>query len=122
VSLFRKRAAPAEVEPVPLVVPRSSIDGWTLDGTPLAASVARGDRRELATLLHGVAVRVETPWTYIRAVELLEAAHEPAQAYAVCAAWLALPAATRPGHAHDTRTLVRAQDRLRVRLGVPEGS
>ena len=117
-ALFRNRRPVGEVEPVELVVPRATIDGWTLEGTPLAPRVARSDQRELCTLLHGVAVRVETPWTYVRAAEMLEAVGELAQAYAVCEAWLKLPASQRVEAAHDTRQLTRTRDRLRARLAV----
>lgn len=113
---FRRSSAPPEVEPAPLVLPRATVDGWTLDGTPLAAAVPRGQQRELSTLLHGVAIGVDTPWTYERAVELLEAAGQSAQAHAVCHAWLARPAAAQPANAHATRNLTRARDRLRARL------
>lgn len=113
---FRRSSATPEVEPVDVVVPRASVDGWTLEGTPLATTVPRGQQRELSTLLHGVAIGVDTPWTYERAVELLETAGQPAQAYAVCHAWLGRPAAAQPANAHATRNLTRARDRLRARL------
>jgi hypothetical protein len=115
-SLFRNRRPVTEVEPVDLVVPRATIDGWSLEGTALATKVPRGEQRELSTLLHGIAVRVETPWTYLRAVEILEGCGEEEQAYAVCEAWLKVPASRRDEHASDTRQLTRLRDRLRSRL------
>jgi hypothetical protein len=118
-ALFRSRKPVAEVTPVELVVPRATIDGWTLDGSPLAGKLPRPDLRELATLLHGIAIRVDTPYTYLRAVELLDAAGEPAQAYAVCEAWLKTSASSRSEHTHDTRQLTRSRERLRARLATP---
>ena len=115
-SLFRGRQPVADIEPVPLVEPRATIDGWSLDDTPLADAVPRSERRELSTLLHGVAVRAETPWTYTRAIEMLEDAGEHAQAYAVCLAWLEHPESRRPETAQLTRTVTRHRDRLRARL------
>jgi hypothetical protein len=115
-TFFRRRQAPAEVAPVPLVVPKATIDGWTLEGTSLARSIARRDQREMCTLLHGVAVKVDTAYTYVRAAEMLDQAGEKAQAFAVCEAWLAHPAAKRHDNAHDTRVITRHRDRLRARL------
>ena len=114
---FRRASAPPDVEPAPLVVPRATVDGWTLEGTPLATAVPRARQRELSTLMHGVAIGVDTPYTYERAVELLEDAGQTAQAHAVCHAWLTRPAASLPANAHATRSLTRARDRLRARLG-----
>lgn len=115
-SLFRSRQPVADVDPVELVVPRATIDGWTLDGTPLARKVDRAQQRELSTLLHGVAVKVDTSWTYARAAELLEGCGEPAQAYAACEAWLRHPAAQQGDNAQSTRHVTRTRDRLRSRL------
>jgi len=62
-SLFRRRETATIIEPSEIPVPRFSIDGWTLSGTPLAAKLAAGlprqDMRELETLLHGVAVEAD---------------------------------------------------------------
>jgi hypothetical protein len=113
---FRSRPAPVEVDVEPLVEPRATIDGWTLEGTRLAGSVPRRMQRELCTLLHGIAVRAETPYTYLRAAELLERSGEHTQAFAVCEAWLALPASNSASVAHDTRVVVRLRERLRSRL------
>ena len=116
-SLFRSPATPTEIDPVPLVEPRFTIDGWSLDDTPLAVAVRRDDRRELSTLMHGVAVRAETPWTYTRAIEMLEDAGEHGQAYAVAVTWLEHPESRRPENAAVSRTITRHRDRLKVRLG-----
>ena len=56
-TLFRRRATYALIDPAPIPVPRFSIDGWTFSGTPAAAalgSLPRQDLRDLETLLHGV--------------------------------------------------------------------
>ena len=116
-SLFRSPATPTEIEPVALVEPRFTIDGWSLEDTPLAVAVRRDDRRELSTLMHGVAVRAETPWTYTRAIEMLEDAGEHGQAYAVAVTWLEHPESRRSENAAVTRTITRHRDRLRARLG-----
>lgn len=115
-GLFRRAEPLGPVVTAPLVTPQATVDGWTLEGTPLASAVPRPVQRELTTLLHGVAVGVDTAWTYARAVEILETAGELGQAHAVCEAWLAQPAATRPEHAARTRALTRQRDRLRHRL------
>jgi len=116
-ALFRRRVEVAEVEPVPIPVPRFSIDGWTLAGTPLgttmAARLARHEVRELETLLHGIAVRADTPYTYDRAAALLERCGELGCALAVCEAWLAHPAASWPEWVHQTRALEKHRARLR---------
>ena len=115
-SLFRRRGPLPPVTAPPLVVPRQTLDGWSLDGTPLARSVPKQDLRELANLLHGVASRAETPWTYERAAELLVHAGEDGQAYAVAEAWLGGRGARQPEHAQATRSLERTLERLRARL------
>jgi hypothetical protein len=119
--LFRRRTTPHEIEPAAIPVPRFSIDGWTLAGTPLAAKLstrlARPDLRELETLLHGVAVDVDTPYTYERAAVLLERSDEPGPALSVCEAWLAHPAARWPEYVHHTRAIDKHRARLRVKLG-----
>ena len=118
--LFRRRVVVAQIEPAAIPVPRFSIDGWTLTGTPLADKLAarlpRADLRELETLLHGIAVEVDTPYTYERAAILLEKAGEPGPALSVCEAWLAHPAAAWPEHSQATRGIERHRIRLRVRL------
>jgi hypothetical protein len=100
----------------PLVTPRLSIDGWTLAGTPLADRVPREVVSELTTLLHCASMRMETPWTYERAAELLEACGEPEQALAACEAWFALPASRGSVHAAKNRALTRRRHRLRSQL------
>jgi hypothetical protein len=118
--LFRHRKPAGEVAPVELVTPQATIDGWTLDGTALAGSVRdRQLQRELCTLLHGIAVRVDTPWTYERAAAILDEAGEPAQAHAVCEAWLRRPASRESTNSQATRHLTRLRDRLRSRLAGP---
>jgi hypothetical protein len=118
--LFRRRAVLSEIEPAAIPVPRFSIDGWTLTGTPLAdklsARLPRSDLRELETLLHGIAVEVDTPYTYERAAVLLERSGEPGPALSVCEAWLAHPAARWPEYAQHTRGVERHRARLRTRL------
>jgi len=105
-----------DVPPLPLVVPRSSVDGWTLAETALAARVPREDQREVATLLHGVSIGVDTPYTYERAVDLLEELGEEEQALSACEAWLAHPAADRPTSASTTRLLTKRRARLRAKV------
>ena len=73
-ALFHRRPVTTAVEAAPIPVPRFSIDGWTLAGDPLAGKLAKGDLRELETLLHGIAVEVDTPYTYERAAILLDRA------------------------------------------------
>lgn len=113
---FLRRSGDRSVEVVPLLKPSASVDGWTLAGTPLAKRLSRAESRELATLLHGVHIRADTPWTYERAAAMLEQHGEPAQALAVCEAWFALPAATAPANSQRTRAIGRRRARLRSRL------
>lgn len=119
-QLFRRRAEPIEIVPAAIPVPRFSIDGWTLTGTPLAdkltSRLPRPDLRELETLLHGIAVEVDTPYTYERAAVLLERSDEPGPALSVCEAWLAHPAAKWPEYSQHTRSIERHRARLRSRL------
>ncbi len=119
-TLFRRRDSDAIIEPAPIPVPRSSIDGWTLTGVPdvdrLQMHLPRPDLRELETLLHGVAVEVDTPYTYERAATLLERGQEPGPALSVCEAWLAHPAASWPEYTQHTRVIDRHRSRLRSRL------
>lgn len=66
--LLRRPAPGAPVPAEPLVAPRASIDGWTLagtalDATALAGRLSRDQQRELSTLLHGVDVALDTPYT-----------------------------------------------------------
>jgi len=120
-ALFRRRATLQEIVPADIPVPRFSIDGWTLTGTPLAAKLlaklSRDDLRELETLLHGVAVESDTPYTYERAAVLLERSDEPGPALSVCEAWLAHPAARWPEYVTQTRAIDKHRARLRSRLG-----
>src|SRR4051812_48503053 len=97
--IFGRRRPSGHVEPAALVVPRQTLDGWVLDGTPFARTVPRADQRELAHLLHSVSGRVDTPWTYARAAEILVAAGETAQAHAVTSAWQRHAAARVAEHA-----------------------
>ena len=115
--LFRRRPAPQPVDAPQLVLPRASIDGWTLAGTPVGTRLSPADRRELETLLHAVAVHSDSPWTYERAAALLEKADDPGQALAVLDQWLARPAAQWPVHAHATRSIEKRRARLRLRRG-----
>jgi hypothetical protein len=120
-SLFRgRRPAPQEIEPSAIPVPRFSIDGWTLSGTPLAtklaSKLARPDLRELETLLHGIAVEADTPYTYERAAVLLERSDEPGPALSVCEAWLRHPASKWPEYVHHTKAIDKHRARLRARL------
>jgi len=117
---FRRRAAPAVTEHAEIPVPRFSIDGWTLTGTPLAAKLSSGlsrpDLRELETLLHGIAVHADTPYTYERAAVLLERSDEAGPALSVCQAWLAHPASKWPEYVHHTRAIDKHSARLRTRI------
>ena len=118
-GVFRRRVLDVVLEPAPIPVPRFSIDGWTFDGTPDLArlsSLPRADLRELETLLHGVAVEVDTPYTYERAAVLLERAGEEGAALSVCEAWLAHPASKWAEYVQHTRAVDRQRARLRSRL------
>jgi hypothetical protein len=119
VSLFRRRVLDAVIEPAPIPVPRFSIDGWTFTGTPDLARLSglpAADLRELETLLHGVAVEVDTPYTYERAAVLLERAGQHGPALSVCEAWLAHPASRWPEYVQHTRGVDKHRARLRARL------
>src|SRR4249919_1869503 len=118
-SLFRRRVLDVVIEPAPIPVPRFSIDGWTFAGTPDLARLSglpASDLRELETLLHGVAVEVDTPYTYERAAILLDRAGDTGPALSVCEAWLALPAAKWPEYLHHTRAIDKRRAWLRSRL------
>jgi hypothetical protein len=115
-ALFHRRLVSTAVESAPIPVPRFSIDGWTLAGDPLAGKLSKGDLRELETLLHGIAVEVDTPYTYERAAILLDRAGDTGPALSVCAAWLALPAAKWPEYIHHTRAIEKRGARLRSRI------
>ncbi len=118
-SLFRRRVLDVVLEPAAIPVPRFSIDGWTFTGTPDLAQLAglpASDLRELETLLHGVAVETDTPYTYERAAVLLERAGEHGAALSVCEAWLAHPASRWPEYVAHTRGLDKHRARLRARL------
>jgi hypothetical protein len=115
-ALFHRRLVSTAVESAPIPVPRFSIDGWTLAGDPLAGKLAKGDLRELETLLHGIAVEVDTPYTYERAAILLDRAGDTGPALSVCEAWLALPAAKWPEYVHHTRAIEKRRTRLRGRI------
>lgn len=115
-ALFNRRPVTTVVEAAPIPVPRFSIDGWTLAGDPLAGKLAKGDLRELETLLHGIAVEVDTPYTYERAAILLDRAGDLGPALSVCEAWMLLPAAKWPEYLHHTRAIDKRRARLRARL------
>ncbi len=113
----RGRARDKEAVPGPEVyAPRRSLDGWTLEGTPLAARFERDDLRELATLLHGVCAGMETAYTYDRAADMLERAGERPQALAVLDAYFGLPQRVHEANPGVTRNLARRRQRLRKRL------
>jgi hypothetical protein len=113
---LRRRRPEVEVAHVPIPVPRATIDGWTLEGAPVAARLAKPDLRELETLLHGIDVGADTPYTYERASVLLERAGELGPALAVCEAWRALPASRWPEYAGHSKALERRRGRLHGRL------
>jgi hypothetical protein len=115
-ALFHRRPVGTVVDASPIPVPRFSIDGWTLAGDPLAGKLAKADLRELETLLHGIAVEVDTPYTYERAAILLDRAGDTGPALSVCEAWLAHPAAKWPEYVHHTRAIDKRRTRLRTRL------
>jgi hypothetical protein len=115
-AFFNRRPVVTTVEAAPIPVPRFSIDGWTLAGHPLAGKLAKGDLRELETPLHGIAVEVDTPYTYERAAILLDRAGDAGPALSVCEAWLALPAAKWPEYVHHTRAIDKRRTRLRTRI------
>jgi hypothetical protein len=122
-GLFPNRARAVEDVPaVPLITPQPSVDGWTLAGTPLAARLGREHHREVATLLHGVGIRVDTPYTYERASALLERLGEYEQALSVCEAWLTHPAASRPTSAGTTKLVMKRRSRLRLRVSENRGA
>jgi hypothetical protein len=114
-GLFSRRQPAPPLEPAPIPVPRPSIDGWTLSGSPLVTKLSKPDLRELEILLHGIAVQADTPYTYERAAVLLERAGDPAVAVSICDAWIALPAAGWPEYAHHTRAIEKRRGRLRNR-------
>ncbi|MCF2529918.1 hypothetical protein [Yinghuangia soli] len=116
----RGKARDKQAVPGPAVLaPRRSLDGWTLEGTPLAARFGRDELRELATLMHGVSAGMDTPWTYERAADMLEENGERPQALAVLDAYFLLPDRIREANSVQTRTLGRRRHRLRKRLGAP---
>lgn len=115
-GLFHRRPVSTTVDAAPIPVPRFSIDGWTLEGDPLAGKLGKADLRELETLLHGIAVEVDTPYTYERASVLLERAGDQGAALSVCEAWIAHPAARWPEYVHHTRAIDKRRARLRSRL------
>lgn len=119
-SLFRRRVMVQDVETATIPVPRFSIDGWTLAGTPLGAAISarlpRADVRELETLLHEVTAGSDTPYTYARAATLLERGDELPTALAVCEAWLDSPAASQQDYAQQTRVIDKHRFRLRGKL------
>jgi hypothetical protein len=115
-AFFHRRPVTTAVQAAPIPVPQFSIDGWTLAGDPLAGKLSKGDLRELETLLHGIAVEVDTPYTYERASILLDRAGDTGPALSVCEAWLALPAAKWPEYVHHTRAIDKRRARLRARI------
>ncbi len=119
-GIFNRRPVTEPIKPAPIPVPRFSIDGWTLAGVPLAVhlttELSRPDLRELETLLHGIAIEVDTPYTYERAAVLLERGGEPGSALSVCEAWLAHRASSWPEYTHHTRAVEKRRSRLRTRL------
>ncbi|MGH8867522.1 MAG: hypothetical protein ACRDYU_05945 [Actinomycetes bacterium] len=116
-GLFTSRRQVMEDVPVvPVVAPHMSVDGWTLAGTPLGARIRPGDQRELATLLHGVSIGVDTPYTYERACDVLDRIGEVEQALAVCESWLSHPASERPTSATTTRLLTKRRARLQAKV------
>lgn len=125
-GLFRRRGVAVEIAPADIPVPRFSIDGWTLAGTPTAATLAsrlsRADLRDLEILLHEVAVEADTPYTYERAASLLERSGELGPALSVCEVWLAHPAASWPEHLHPTRAIDKHRVRLRTKLATRPGA
>jgi hypothetical protein len=121
-TIFRRRIAAVAVDAAPIPVPRNSIDGWTLAGSPLSAKLAKPDLRELETLLHGIHVQADTPYTYERAAILLERAGEQGPAISVCDAWLAQPAAKWPEYVHHSRAIDKRRSRLRTRASTAEAS
>lgn len=113
------RARGDEAVPGPdVVAPRRSLDGWTLEGTALGGRFAGEELRELGTLMHGVSAGMDTPWTYERAADILEAGGERPQALAVLDAYFALPRRIHDANPVSTRALARRRQRLRKRLGV----
>lgn len=115
-GLFNRHPVSTTIEAAPIPVPRFSIDGWTLAGDPLTTKLAKPDLRELETLLHGIAIEVDTPYTYERAAVLLERAGDLSPALSVCEAWLAHPAAKWPEYVHHTRAIDKRRARLRSKL------
>lgn len=102
----------------PLPIPVATVDGWSLTGTELAG-IKGDDARELATLLHGIALGMETPWIYERCAQLLEESGFSRMALTALDAWLSHPLAQeRP---ENTRLIERQRYKLQARL-VREGS
>jgi hypothetical protein len=115
-GLFHRNTVSTSIEAAPIPVPRFSIDGWTLEGDPLTTKLAKPDLRELETLLHGIAVEADTPYTYERAAVLLELAGDLGAALSVCEAWLAHAAAKWPEYVNHTRAVDKRRARLRSKL------
>ena len=97
----------------PLPVPKATVDGWTLDGTPLV-HIKGSAGRELATHLHGIELGVETPWTYLRTAELLDECGFPRMSLTAIDAWLSHPHAERKPE--ETRELERHREKAHQRL------
>lgn len=103
----REEGEPAVGEALPK--PSRDLDGWSLKETDL--NNLRGpDARELAVLLHGIDLKVDTPWTYQRAADMLEQTGHPEMAITALDLWLSHP------HAVDQPERTRDVHRQRVKL------
>lgn len=107
------RSQPHEVHSQPLPHPHQNLDGWTLSGTELD-HLQGATARELAMLLHGIDLHVDTPWTYQRAADMLERAGHSEMALMALELWLSHPhAADQP---ERTREVQRQRTKLQERI------
>lgn len=98
-----------DVEGQPLPHPHQDLDGWSLSGTELR-DLAGPTAREMAVLLHGIDLHVDTPWTYQRAADMLEGTGHPEMALTALDLWLSHP------HAADQPERTREIQRQRVKI------
>lgn len=111
--MWSKRNFDVDVVGEPLPHPHQDLDGWTLSGTELGE--LRGPTaRELAMLLHGIDLHVDTPWTYQRAADMLESTGHAKMALTALDLWLSHPhAADQPERTREVqRQRLKVQDRI----------
>lgn len=112
------RSQPTPIQSQPLPHPRQDLDGWSLRGTELG-HLQGATERELAMLLHGIDLHVDTPWTYQRASDMLEASGHAEMALMALELWLSHPhAADQP---ERTREVQRQRTKLQERIAKSVG-